>query len=357
MRTQAANEAGGSTVQRAALSNTGSGGYLTVRQEYIPLDCPSEWKKAFQGIKHSFGHTWENCYAMQLTTGFKTYLYCFESDNVRIVCPIAEREYGGYIDIIKPSGFSGFVGSGSYPGFSRYWKEFAGQQGYVCGYLGLNPIFDYSAHFEPDETYHYIHDQCDVYVLDLTPTEDELFANLSTNRKRQLKSWDRIASDFIFDKSILTDFFLDNYLEFYTSKNALGTYYFSRESFSYLLSLDNVFMVGARNGGQVVAVSVFAYTPDEGEYLFNVSLPEGQHYAASLIWYGVKRLKSLQIPLLNLGGGWDSLAEFKRRFGAHKFSLKVLKQVYNHEIYQKLCRQAKVNPDDMTGYFPAYRRK
>jgi hypothetical protein len=132
----------------------------------ISLESPDEWKQALKGIKHSFGHTWENCYAMQLTTGFMTYLYCFENEHVRIVCPIAEREYEGYIDIVKPSGFSGFVGQGTCPDFSLHWKEFATERGYICGYIGLNPLFDYSSLFKSYEVYPCHNDQCDAYVLD-----------------------------------------------------------------------------------------------------------------------------------------------------------------------------------------------
>lgn len=135
------------------------------------------------------------------------------------------------------------------------------------------------------------------------------------------------------------------------------TYCFSKETFSYLLSLDSVIMVGIHNGGKVVVVSVVVYVAHEGEYLLNVSLPEGRDHSASLIWYGVNRLKSLGIPLLNLGGDWASLAEFKRRFGANKLALKTPKQVYRPEIYQKLCWQAKVDPNDMTAYFPVYRSR
>ena len=53
------------------------------RQKCIPLDSPAEWKEALVGIGHAFSHTWENCYAMHLTTGFRTYLYCFDAEHVR----------------------------------------------------------------------------------------------------------------------------------------------------------------------------------------------------------------------------------------------------------------------------------
>lgn len=75
--------------------------------------------------------------------------------------------------------------------------------------------------------------------------------------------------------------------------------------------------------------------------------------------YGVNHLKSLQIPLLNLGGGIlenDGVAQFKQRFGAKKLALKCLKQVYEPEIYETLCWQVNMDPNDLSGYFPAYRR-
>jgi hypothetical protein len=73
-----------------------------VRHQLISLDSPDEWRGALRGIPHAFAQTWEHCYAMHLTTGLKTYLYCFEMDAVRIVCPFAQRDFDGYVDIVKP---------------------------------------------------------------------------------------------------------------------------------------------------------------------------------------------------------------------------------------------------------------
>jgi hypothetical protein len=321
----------------------------------IPLDAPTDWKKALSGIQHAFAHTWENCYAMHISSGTKTYLYCFETEKVRIVCPISERPWGEYIDIVTPYGFSGFVGNDDCDEFPYHWKKFVRDKEYVCGYIGLNPIFENCTYYKPDQ----IHQYNSIYVLDLTLSPSELFANLSTNRKRQLKDWEKSLANIVLDKEILTEFFLANYHAFYQSRRASPVYNFSRDTLSFLASLDNVVMVGMRGSEKMEAVSVFAHTPDVGEFLFNVSLPEGQRYSATLIWYGVNYLKSLQIPLLNLGGGireGDGVAQFKERFGAKKLALKCLKQVYEPEIYVDLCRQVNADPNDMTGYFPSYRK-
>jgi hypothetical protein len=319
----------------------------------IPLESPIEWRNALNGIQHAFAHTWENCHAMHLTTGFRTYLYCFEAENVRIVCPIAEREFEGYIDIVTPSGFSGFVGTGECPDFPRYWREFVGERGYVCGYIGLNPIFENKTYFDSNELYSYNN----IYVLDLTLSRDELFSKLSTNRKRQIKEWEKNSVGLLLDKRVLKEFFLANYVEFFRQKEAAPVYSFSAATLESLFALDNVAMVGV-SLENVEATSVFTYTPHAGDFLFNVSLPKGRHHSAALIWYGVNYFKSIGVPTLNLGGGVranDSLAEFKQRFGGKKLTLSCLKQIYDKTLYAAMCARVGADPADRTGYFPAYR--
>src|ERR1700733_12014806 len=100
-------------------------------QRAIPLDSPLEWKQALSGIPHSFFHTWEHSYAMYLTHKLPAFLYCFEADEVRIVCPFIERPFGKYVDIATPYGFSGFAGNGEFPDFPSYWEEFVQSRGYV----------------------------------------------------------------------------------------------------------------------------------------------------------------------------------------------------------------------------------
>ena len=289
---------------------------------------------------------------MHLTTSLKTYLYIFEKADIRIVCPIVERPKDRYIDITKPFGFSGFVGNAEWPEFPRWWRSFVRERGYVCGYLGINPIFDYSTHFAPEEIYPYD----TIYVLDLSPTVDVLYANLPKGRRAQLNHWDEIHSNLVLEKSALKTFFLENYIDFFCKKNASPVYLFKEETLEFLFSLDNVKVVGAEDCGKVVAVSVFSHTDDVGDYLFNISLPEGRKHSAALVWYGVNYLKSLRVPLMNLGGGSSGMGEFKRRFGCRGMPLRSLKQIYEPEIYNALCRQAKADPKDMNGFFPAYRK-
>jgi hypothetical protein len=329
---------------------------MKVFQRCIPLESPREWQLALKSIKHAFAHTWESCYAMHLTTGSNTYLYCLEANNARVVCPIAERKFGDFIDVVTPYGFSGFVGDGDCYDFARYWGDFAKQKDYVCGYIGLNPVFLNNSYFDAEEAYEYN----EIFVIDLTQSIDRIFANLNSNRRRQLRKARKEAlSTVILDKNVLTDFFLANYHDFFATKGASQAYHLSKQTLSFLLNLENTLIIGAGKSGRVEAVSVFAYTSYAAEFLFNVSLSEGRQHSVPLLWFALNHLKSIRVPLLNLGGGvrkYDNLAHFKRQFGGVRLPLRCLKQIYDPETYEMLCGRVDADPTDMSGYFPAYRK-
>lgn len=321
----------------------------------IPIESESEWKDALKDIRHSFYHTRESCYAMHLTTGYRTYLYSFEHEGIRIICPVSEREFGGYTDIVTPYGFSGFAGNEDYPGFQNYWKEFVKEKKYVCGYISLNPALTNSTYYSGQDAYK----STNLFYIDLKLSLTELFENLDSNRKKIIKNFRKYEAGFIYDRNILTKFFTDNYYDFLKRINASQANYFSKETLEYICSLENVYMVGTGTEERTEAVYLFAYTGSEGLCLFNVALPEGRQYASLLLWSGLKFFRSKKIPLMNLGGGIkedDSVALSKERFGAYKLPFYNLKEIYDKEIYEKLCLQKGFKSDDKSGYFPAYRK-
>src|SRR6267142_536258 len=301
----------------------------------IPLASPAEWREALNGIRHAFAHTWESCYAMHLTTGFATYLYCFEDGETRIVCPLSERQYEGHVDIVTPYGFSGFIGNSDCPAFPREWTRFARERGYVCGYIQLNPLLENHTYF----------------------SSDEITARLDRGRRKQIQAIANGPAHLVFDCQALRRFFLEQTAAFFHRKNAARLYQFSEDTLSFLASAENVALVGAGAPEQVEAVALTAYTPYIGEAFLQISRPGGERYAAELVWERLKFLKSRQIPWMNLGGGvteHDGVAAFKARFGTTRLALGCLKQVYNPSAYALLCRQAGREPTDLSGYFPPY---
>ncbi|MEO8445845.1 MAG: hypothetical protein ABI528_00040 [bacterium] len=321
----------------------------------IELECRDEWIAALEGVRHSFAHTWENNYAMSLTTGYRTYLYSFENKGVKIICPIAERKYKGYIDIVTPYGFSGFTGNQPSIEFQKHWSEFVAEKNYICGYISMNPYLQDESYFRIGDAFR----NTDLYFIDLKQSLTELFEKLDANRKKQIRDFRKAESNFIYDKDVLTDFFLNNYKSFLKRINASPANYFERETLESICRSENVFMVGSGGGIDIEAVYIFGYTPYAGDCLFNVAIPEGREFAPLLLWCGLKFLKKKKIPVVNLGGGLkedDSVALSKQRFGAYKLPFVNLKQIYDESIYKKLCNENNLDVNDRSGYFPVYRK-
>jgi hypothetical protein len=318
----------------------------------IPLEAKDEWVDAMKDIKHSFSHSWDNCYAMHLTTSHKTFLYRYENGNTKIICPIAERQFEGSTDIVTPYGFSGFTGNTNCPDFPHHWKEFAKQSGYVSGYISINPAFENKTYFEEKDAV----SRTSIYYIDLERSLTEIFESLDSNRRRQIKDYRRHESSFVYDRSRLTDFFKQNYYDFLDKYKMSSANYFSMATLDHICSLENVMMVGTEKNDEINSVYIFAHTPHEGLCMFNVAHPEGREYTPLLLWCGLKYFRSKKIPIMNLGGGSnddDSIAHSKKRYGAFGMPFKSLTQIFDESAYNALCNKTGA---DMSGkYFPAYR--
>jgi hypothetical protein len=325
---------------------------FTKTERLIGLEDQQAWDAALEDVPHAFAHTWTHCHAMAASSGHSTYLYRFESAEARIVSPLAERPVGDDVDLVTPYGFSGFAGTGHCPSFASDWWDFAGRQGYVCAYLLLNPVLPSGSWLGDDARPHKI-----LHVLDLRLGEDELFARLSENRRRQVRRADAEPDALVRDGERLTEFFVQTYPDFVARHGARDVYRLCEQSMRELCASPQTLIVGAERAGRLRAVSLFGFTAHAGDYLFNASLPGEESYSVMLIWAAVRELAARGVPTLNLGGGIaedDSLAEFKRRFGADRVPLFNVKQIYRPDAYAALCASAGTDPAT-TSYFPAYR--
>lgn len=330
-----------------------AGASTRAEHSLIGIEDRRGWEDALSGVPHAFAHTWTYSRAIQRTSGLATSLYRGLVDGVRVLCPIAEREHAGRVDIVTPPGFSGFVGTGGAERFPDAWHEFARSRGWVCGFITLNPFLPQESYFRPAEVYAYN----ELFSIDLRTSDDERFERLSVNRRRQLRDWQRLSDTLVHDRSRLIDFLVGHHSGFLQDRGASSASFFSADALRELLEDERVTLVGAGERTRLEAVTAFAHTAAVGDYLFNVSLSEGRGHSAKLIWYGVRHLAALGVPVLNLGGGiraGDGVADFKRRFGAATHPLRSLRQVYDAERYESLCRAAGVDPADRGGFFPPY---
>ena len=317
----------------------------------IPLTDRAAWDAALQGVPHAFGHTWESCAAVELTTRLPTFLYVDETPGQKVVSPISERSFAGHVDVVTPYGLSGFAGNALQPGagYDR-WMSFAHREGYVCGYLTVHPLFappactalpDYAAHN-------------DLYILDLGAPEEVLLNAMSQNPRRVLRAFERSEARFVDDQRALQSFLMTNADEFMERKNFSSQARLNASSLQALGDAGNTIAVGVELDGVIVAAALYGYSSFCADMSLAVILPAGRGTMTALIWGGVQRLKSLGVGLLNLGGGIsrdDSVAKFKERFGPTKCALGALKQVYRNDIFDQLCAARTPGP---TAFFPPY---
>ena len=322
-------------------------------QELIPLSSREIWNSRLNEIPHHFAHSWEHCQAMYLSTGYPTYLYSFRLDKTIVLCPLCERSYEGFADIVTPYGFNGFISNGDCGVFNSYWKSFIKDKGYVCGYFGLNPLIDFDLGFTTDE----IRANNEIFALDLNLPPDKLMDGMDANRRRQHKKLDRLRSNLTTDKERLSAFFINNYAHFMKGKAARGAYHFTDSSLQMMAGMESVIMTGWVENDQVEAVSLFGYTPYAADFLFNISTDKGRETSFALMWLAIEKLSSMNIPVLNLGGGvkmGDSLSIYKKRYGGEVKSLRSLQQVYDRPVFNQLCKDSGKDNSD-TSYFPPYR--
>ena len=161
------------------------------------------------------------------------------------------------------------------------------------------------------------------------------------------------------DRDLVTSFILENDAVFFRRVGAAHSYFQSPETWRDLASHPNVELLGAMLDGRLVATMIMGWATTLGDALFNVSAPEGRDAAGALMWEGARRLKARGIELLNMGGGaepGDSIEESKLRFKPFVTPSLRMKQIFDHDCFVRLCRNAGEDAEGMDGYFPPYHR-
>ena len=320
-----------------------------MKQCLIPLEDETGWAEALEGVPHAFAHRNDHCRAFAASSGLPTHLYAAEFDGVRVACPLSVRTFMGERDVVTPYGFAGFTSSGPAPGFAGVWRQFAAAQGWVCGYLQNNPLLPDPLSEEPGE------EATELFVLDLSRSDQDLLSAMSPSRRRQLRRGDDFAIGPAGPGAV--EFLIEEGAEFFETRQASSIYRFCETTWRGIMASEALTALEARRDGAIVAVTLLGAAGGVGDYLFNVSRPGGQEASAPLLWQGVLRLKGAGVRWLNLGGGirpGDAVAEFKRRFGAATAPMVVRKQVYRPEAFGRLCAKAGVEANAEPGYFPSY---
>ncbi len=271
-----------------------------------------------------------------------------------MVCPLSERSYGGYRDLVSPYGAAGFVGTGSIENLGAVWHDVLRADGYVAAYVVLDPLGSWADGFNAADIFH----QTTMFYLDLAPPLDVLRGQLAREHRRRLSRAEESPDEIVEDQDRLRRAFLDLYPTFADERAVSSVYRFASSTLEALAELPETWLVGVASGGAIEAVLLCWSTGHLAETFLSAASESGRRHARILSWNAIRHFKQCGVPQICLGAGVrdnDSIASFKAGFGGRSLPLRVLKQIVDRTGYEAACRAAGTSPD-RAGYFPPYHR-
>lgn len=324
------------------------------RIESVSIDDPHGWHAALDGVAHGPAHRWEYNRALAHGPGPAPFLIVASNPIGRILCPFYERSWKGARDLTTPYGFSGLATRGRHEALLDDLCDYLMRASYVCAYIALHPALAEPANWfglEPVGAN-------SVYLVDLTPPFDVIRKRFRPNIHARIKAWRNSGARIIDDKGRLAEAFPELYRQTLERVDASQVYAFAKDTLETFLMDEHTLVLGAEQNGRIEAISVFMWTKWLGDYQFNASTADGREHSAALIVDAMARLRSLSVPVLNLGGGvsdGDGLAQFKRRFGGRRLPLVAMRKIFDRTRFERLCREAGHGADVDQGFFPPYR--
>ena len=165
--------------------------------------------------------------------------------------------------------------------------------------------------------------------------------------------------------------YMDDFIRMYYAtmdkNNASDYYYFSKEYFDRLKSIEchKLILINGFVEDKIVSSAMFMCSDEYMHYHLAATEPEYYSYAANniVLAKAIEYGRELGLKWLHLGGGLtsdekDRLFKFKHNFGRTEDNLKdfyIGKAVFMPEVYGKLCEMAKEDGMKNDGFFPAYR--
>lgn len=323
---------------------------MTITFEFVPADQPERWDSALGNLPHGYWHGWHACHAISIESEFPVRL-CVARDGHGVIAaaPVGEREWEGERDLFTPVGFSGFAAARPLPvDFSSRWSEFAAAHGYVAGYFALHPLFGEPA------AHSGLSSDNELFVLDLSDGPDEFLRRCDRSVRRAAKASEVAGLRFVDCRQALTAFVLENYTPCLTALGARVLW--PPATLAEMCADPDLLMVGVEDAAGICAVHTFGVAGRSADFHLHLSVREGRRHTAAMICQGLRRLLSVGVARVNLGGGivrGDSVAQSKLKFHPQSVPFLRARELYRPQKFRELCERAGVDPG-ASRFHPAY---
>ena len=275
---------------------------------------------------------------------------------------LAEKEYD-YYDIITPYGYGGIdcvkENTELLQYYHKMFENYCVKNNIISEFVRLCPFTNNYVNY--DNSYEIINVSKTVYMKLDNPNQiwNDMEGRCRTSIRKALNNNLIVKSGF--DKKMLNEF-VEIYRETMTRDSADNYYFFNDVFFDSIYNnLDKFAKIyTVYLDEKPVSSSIVLFNSCGAHYHLSGTLSDYMKYCANnLVLYQIALdMCDYGIKSFHLGGGYggDSspLLKFKRSF--NKFGdldFYIGKKIYNHKIYDKLCKMRNVGID--CTFFPAYR--
>lgn len=338
-----------------------------MKSRLLDPDAP-EWEGFLHRVEHDVYHLPGYARASALhERGMACAAYVEDQAGFRLLLPLIIRDLGGgHRDAVSPSGYPGPIADTDAPEGVVHQAmssvvELLRSESIVALFVRLHPLIPVRG---LDGIGTFVR-HGDTVVVDLGLSEDDLWNQTRHNHRRDIRRALRAGAVFAFERTPEAfGAFKELYRATMARHGATERYAFDDSYFDMLLSaLDtHLHLATVRLDGSVIAAGLFTRCRD----IVQLHLAGFDDACASLrptklLYHGVRSwAKHLGFQWFHLGGGvgaeTDSLLHFKAGFSPLRCEFRTWRVVVRDEDYRSLtaARAAHVDPDDTTGFFPAY---
>ena len=271
-------------------------------------------------------------------------------------------------DIITPHEYSGAISNVTdapernhiIQQLFRHVQNYCGKENIVSEFVRFDPFLTDTRCME----LHYaLRKACDNVYIDLRKESIEIYHNFHPSVRKNVNR--ALTAGLTFSQSEKTDEDVDLFVELYwASMQRLGAddyFYFSVDYFRALIKdCEGASLFVVRDeSNQPIAASILLHYGNIGHHHLtgyaadSTPLRPNDYMIYSLINWG----KSNNLQCLHLGGGAQSISDFKAKFSNERIPYYVGYKIHNQEAYQLLCDiwRKENNFSQHSDYFPLYR--
>jgi hypothetical protein len=286
-----------------------------------------------------------------------------------MIVPFVRRPLdGGRWDAVSPYGYAGPAlaeGARDAAALLRDAADHLRDEGGVSWFVRLHPILDAWVASSADLSPH-LREHGEVVSINLTLGDDEFTAGLRKGHRSDIRRGEsggvRVRRG---DHYTDLGTFVALHQGTMAQREAAEYHRFGPDYFAALAEGlgDDLVVLLAEFNGQAVAGALFTFAEASGiaGYHLAGSVPRPQRGATKLLIAEGRRIgRELGCTRLLLGGGLgaaeDALFAFKAGFSADRHRFMTLRLMLDSEEYARRCAVVGADPEDLSGYFPAYRR-